>query len=169
MAIPIDEDDETGYSTEVIRVEYEWTSPHCLECKLFGHNSAKCPKQVSVVDPTIGTLANDGFTEVVSRKNKGKKVANQPKNQIAGLRLHKSKSTFYRPINKHANDKKFKKNTAGNKKASTSQASGDKSTHISNSFSVLNSDKGAIFGESDPTNNVGTAHIEGDRELTYAL
>ncbi|GJS57523.1 histone deacetylase 14 [Tanacetum coccineum] len=54
---------------------------------LFGHNSEKCPKKVSVADSTIDTLANDGFTEVVSRKNKGKKVANQmPKNQIAAAK-----------------------------------------------------------------------------------
>ncbi|GJV78465.1 hypothetical protein Tco_1510049 [Tanacetum coccineum] len=108
-------------------------------------------KIVSVVDPIIDTSANDGFTEVVSRKIKGKKIANQPKNLFAGLRLHKPKSTFYRPINKQANDKQSKKNTAGNEKASTSQASGDKSTPISNSFSVLNLDEGAACGESVPS------------------
>ncbi|GKE06541.1 hypothetical protein Tco_1398559 [Tanacetum coccineum] len=65
MAILIDKDDGTGYTSKVIRVEYEWKPPHCLECKLFGHNSYKYPKQVSVVDPIIDTSANDGFTEVV--------------------------------------------------------------------------------------------------------
>nr|GEU60433.1 hypothetical protein [Tanacetum cinerariifolium] len=46
MAIPIDDDDDgTGYTSEVMRVEYEWTSPHYLECKIFGHNFEKCPKQ----------------------------------------------------------------------------------------------------------------------------
>ncbi|GJX72880.1 hypothetical protein Tco_0311475 [Tanacetum coccineum] len=122
-----------------------------MEMSIGKITNQKCPKQVSVVDLIIDTSANDGFNEVVSRKIKGKKIANQPKNQFAGLRLHKPKSTFYRPINKQANDKQSKKNTAGNEKASTSQASGDKSTPISNSFSVLNSDEGAACGESVPS------------------
>ncbi|GJV19242.1 hypothetical protein Tco_1368262 [Tanacetum coccineum] len=127
MAIPIDKDDGTGYTSKVIRVEYDWKPPHCLECKLFSDNSYKCPKQVSVVDPIIDTSANDGFTEV-------------------------------------ANDQQSKKNTAGNEKASTSQASGDKSTPISNSFSVLNSNEGAVCEESVPINDMGTTHIEGDTQ-----
>ncbi|GKA63576.1 hypothetical protein Tco_0763182 [Tanacetum coccineum] len=135
MAIPIDEDNGTGYTSEV-----------------------------SFVDPIIDTSANDGFTKVVSRKNNGKKIANQPKNQIAGLHLYKPKSTFYIPINKHANDKQSKKNTTGNEKASTSQASGDKSTPISHSFSVLNSDEGAVCEELVPTNDVGTSHIKGNTQ-----
>ncbi|GKC80007.1 hypothetical protein Tco_1130781 [Tanacetum coccineum] len=73
-------------------------------------------------------------------------------------------SVLNRPINKQANDKQSKKNTDGNEKASTSQASGDKSTPISNSFSVLNSDQGAVCGESVPTNDVGTTHIERDTQ-----
>ncbi|GKE43463.1 putative reverse transcriptase domain, ribonuclease H-like domain, aspartic peptidase domain protein [Tanacetum coccineum] len=65
MAIPIDDKEGTGYTSEEIQ---------------------KCPKKVSVADSTIDTLANVGFTEVVSRKNKGKKVANHPKNQIAAAK-----------------------------------------------------------------------------------
>nr|GFB64863.1 zinc knuckle CX2CX4HX4C [Tanacetum cinerariifolium] len=85
MAILVD-DVGTDYTSEVIRMEYEWTPPHCLDCKLFGHNSGKCPKKVC--DPEVvdnSAKNNDSFTDVVNRKNKGKKVANQmPKNQITG-------------------------------------------------------------------------------------
>nr|GEU29439.1 hypothetical protein [Tanacetum cinerariifolium] len=135
MAIPIDDDDGNGYISEVIRVEYEWTPPHCLECKLYRHNIEKCPKM----------------------KNKWKKVANHPKNQIAGIRFHKPKSSLYRPINKQVNDKKSKNKTARNDKASTSHASGEKSTPTSNTSSVLNLDKGADCGDTVPTNDVGMA------------
>ncbi|GJV53260.1 reverse transcriptase domain-containing protein [Tanacetum coccineum] len=131
MAIPVDDDDDgTDYTSEVIRVEYEWTPPHCLDCKLFGHNSRKCPKKVcepEVVDNSDKN--NDGFTDVVNRKNKGNKVANQmPKNQIAGIQFHKPKLSFYRPINKQVNDKQTKKKSAANDKASTSHSSGEKKT-----------------------------------------
>ncbi|GJS20322.1 reverse transcriptase domain-containing protein [Tanacetum coccineum] len=163
MAIPVDDDDDgTDYTSEVIRVEYEWTPPHCLDCKLFGHNSRKCPKKVcepEVVDNSDKN--NDGFTDVVNRKNKGNKVANQmPKNQIAGIKFHKPKSSFYRPINKQANDKQTKKKPAANDKASTSHASGEKSTLTSNAFDVLNSEEGAEFGDSNPI--IKTTHVEGD-------
>ncbi|GJX65907.1 RNA-directed DNA polymerase, eukaryota, reverse transcriptase zinc-binding domain protein [Tanacetum coccineum] len=164
MAIPVDDDDGTDYTSEVIRVEYEWTTPHCLDCKLFGHNSRKCPKKVcepEVVDNSDKN--NDGFTDMVNRKNKGNKVANQmPKNQIAGIKFHKPKSSFYRPVNKQANDKQTKKKPAANDKASTSHASGEKSTLTSNAFDVLNSEEGAEFGGSNLL--LETAHVEGDAQ-----
>ncbi|GJU00958.1 retrovirus-related pol polyprotein from transposon TNT 1-94 [Tanacetum coccineum] len=134
MVIPDDEDDGSGYISEVI-----------------------------VMDDNVDNSAqnNDGFTEVVSRKNKGKKVVNQqPKNPIVGLRFHKPKSTFYRPINKKANDKQDKKKPA-DVKASSSHACGNKSTPISNAFSVLNSKEGAECGDPFPTNDAGSAQNDG--------
>ncbi|GJS02248.1 reverse transcriptase domain-containing protein [Tanacetum coccineum] len=44
MAIPEEEGD--GHIKEVIRVEYEWKPPHCVECKSFGHSHDLCPKRV---------------------------------------------------------------------------------------------------------------------------
>nr|GEW68948.1 hypothetical protein [Tanacetum cinerariifolium] len=44
------------YTKEVIRVEYEWKPPHCIEYK-----------------------SSDGFTEVKRMKNKGKKADQQPR------------------------------------------------------------------------------------------
>ncbi|GJW41550.1 putative reverse transcriptase domain-containing protein [Tanacetum coccineum] len=145
MVNPVDEHDGIGYISEVIRVEYEWKPPYCLDCKIFRHSSEKCPNKVIVKDDNVDNSAqnNDAFTEVVSRKNKGKKVVNQqPKNPIAGLRFHKPKSTLYRPIKKKANDKQDKKKPA-DVKDSSSHAYGDKSTPISNAFLVLNSEEGA--------------------------
>nr|GEU58521.1 hypothetical protein [Tanacetum cinerariifolium] len=165
MAIPIDVDDDddgTGYISEVIHVEYEWTSPYCFECKIFRHNSKKCPKKVSAPEVNGDSSANnnDGFTEVINRRNKGKKVANQmPKNHIAGIHFHKPKSSFYRLINKQANDKQSKKKSAANDKASTS---GEKSTSVSNAFDALNSKEGAELRDLNPDKDVGKTHMDGD-------
>ncbi|GJZ58423.1 uncharacterized mitochondrial protein-like protein, partial [Tanacetum coccineum] len=164
MAIPIDDDDGTGYTSEVICVEYEWTSPHCLECKIFGHNSEKCPKKVNALEVNGESSANnnDGFTKVINRRNKGEKVSNQMlENLIAGIHFHKPKSSFYRPINKHANDKQSKKKSTANDKASTS---GEKSTPVSNAFDALNSEERADLGDSNPYKDVGKAHVDGDAQ-----
>ncbi|GKC27813.1 hypothetical protein Tco_1035107 [Tanacetum coccineum] len=38
-------DDEPGYTTEIIQVEFEWKPPHCVECKIFGHRYDKYLKR----------------------------------------------------------------------------------------------------------------------------
>ncbi|GKE44202.1 putative zinc finger, CCHC-type containing protein [Tanacetum coccineum] len=104
MAIPVDEDDGSGYISEVIRVEYEWKPS-----SLFGianmerHNSEKYPNKKNTV--------------------KRKRAVNiQLNNQIAGLQLHKPNLTVYRPVNKKGNDKQDKKKPA-DVKASSSHTS----------------------------------------------
>nr|GEV41956.1 hypothetical protein [Tanacetum cinerariifolium] len=79
MAIPDEEGDD--YIKEVVRVEYEWKPPHCVDCKSFGHDTALCPKRVREEVPknsardtktTVMEENDDGVTEVKSRKkNKG--------------------------------------------------------------------------------------------------
>ncbi|GJY07888.1 hypothetical protein Tco_0374942 [Tanacetum coccineum] len=64
------------------------------------------------------------------------------------------------PVEEKANDKQTKKKPAANDKASTSHASGEKSTLTSNAFDVLNSEEGAEFGDSNPI--IKTTHVEGD-------
>ncbi|GJR90248.1 putative reverse transcriptase domain-containing protein [Tanacetum coccineum] len=49
MAIESEEGDE--YTREVIRVEYEWQPPHCVDCKCFGHDPNACPKREKVDVP----------------------------------------------------------------------------------------------------------------------
>ncbi|GJV46602.1 hypothetical protein Tco_1431138 [Tanacetum coccineum] len=49
MAIPNEEGN--WYIKEVIRVEYEWKPPHCVECKSFGHSPTTCPNHVNEVVP----------------------------------------------------------------------------------------------------------------------
>nr|GEW14178.1 hypothetical protein [Tanacetum cinerariifolium] len=117
--------------------------PHCIECKSFGHGPSTCPKRAKEEAPKAPPMAvtrpssmenqEDGFVEVTVRRNKGKKAANQHANNlIAGIRIHKPKSSFYKPINKHGTDKQPKKKSDDIRNASTSHTYGEKSTSISN-------------------------------------
>nr|GEX10438.1 hypothetical protein [Tanacetum cinerariifolium] len=75
------EEEGDGYIKEVVRVEYDWKPPHCVDCKSFGHDTSLCPKRVREEVPqnlardtktTVMEENDDGFTEVKSRKkNKG--------------------------------------------------------------------------------------------------
>ncbi|GKA13223.1 cysteine-rich receptor-like protein kinase, partial [Tanacetum coccineum] len=86
MAIPLE--DGSGHTREVIKVEYEWKPPHCVDCKIFGHTNEKCPKRAINLDtpsesgkgpivPSTASTNCDGFTEVRRKKNKGKKADQQ--------------------------------------------------------------------------------------------
>nr|GEV93823.1 Ty3/gypsy retrotransposon protein [Tanacetum cinerariifolium] len=88
------EDEGDGYVKEVIRVEYEWKPPHCVDFQSFSHDSKLCPKRVreevpknSARDTKATTMEenDDGFTEVKIRKKK-KGV------DFGGIRLNKPKS-----------------------------------------------------------------------------
>ncbi|GJX74473.1 hypothetical protein Tco_0313068 [Tanacetum coccineum] len=100
--------------------------------------------EVSVAEPTVDASANDGFTKVVSRKNKGK---NDSSRTIRGIRLSKPKSIFY------WQQKKSDGSKTGSNAASTSSTAkgGDKhkvpspprvqsdlATPVSNPFDILN-------------------------------
>ncbi|GJX43346.1 hypothetical protein Tco_0260022 [Tanacetum coccineum] len=101
MVVPLE--DGTGHINVTIKVEYEWKPPLCLDCHIFCHTNAQCPKKVVVpVDNNDSNKAdvehNDGFTTVVSKKKKWKMVENNPKRQFEGIKFAKPKATFvYRP------------------------------------------------------------------------
>ncbi|GJS44128.1 DNA-directed DNA polymerase [Tanacetum coccineum] len=104
-------EDGTGYTREVIKVEYEWKPPHCTDCKIFRHTNDKCWKGVNNLDtpsdkctkivrePVIASTASmnsDGFMEVKRKKNKGKKADLQTRSRhINGIRLNKPNPNFY--------------------------------------------------------------------------
>ncbi|GKE27153.1 hypothetical protein Tco_1442537 [Tanacetum coccineum] len=91
MAIPEEEGDE--YIKEVIRVEYEWKPPHCVECKSFWHGPNVCPKRtkedIHVAAKNTSSLEEheEGFVEV-KRRNKGKDISRV----WGGTRLSKQKN-----------------------------------------------------------------------------
>ncbi|GJY39712.1 nucleotide-binding alpha-beta plait domain-containing protein [Tanacetum coccineum] len=143
MTVP--NEDELGYTREVISVEYEWQPPRCDYCQIFGHSYDKCPKIVRepITFATTMEKQSDRFTEVKSKKNKGKKAENQQPNSrhIGGIQLSKHKPSFYRPkpVTKstHGNAASLKPTEYGD--ASTSHAKhGEHSSPMSNYFDVLN-------------------------------
>nr|GEU31212.1 hypothetical protein [Tanacetum cinerariifolium] len=95
MVVP--NEDETGYTREVISVEYEWQPPRCTDYKNFGHSSNRCPKIVREHVASIFKNTNsDGFTKVKRKKYKDKKADLQPRSrQIEGIRLNMLKPNLY--------------------------------------------------------------------------
>nr|GFA86838.1 hypothetical protein [Tanacetum cinerariifolium] len=148
MAIPEEEGD--GYIKEVVKVEYEWKPPHCVECQSFGHDTSLCPKRVREEVPknsaretkaTVMEENNDGFTEVKSRrKNKG---AN-----FGGIRLNKPKSKVMwwqkKGVDAISNSTSpgVSSNAVGDDKGMSNPG-----LNTSNSFDVLNAD-GDDMGDS---------------------
>ncbi|GJX97358.1 reverse transcriptase domain-containing protein [Tanacetum coccineum] len=94
VIMAVSEEEGDGYIKEVIRVEYEWKPPHCVDCQSFGHETNLCPKHVREELPknsardtkaTAMEENDDGFIEVKSRKKK--KGADS--RSFGGLRLNK--------------------------------------------------------------------------------
>nr|GEZ15562.1 hypothetical protein [Tanacetum cinerariifolium] len=148
MDIPYKEGD--GYIKEVVRVEYEWKPPHCVDCQSFGHDTLSCPKRVvkevpkssvKVAKATAMDEDDDGFTEVKSRKkNKG---AN-----FGGIKLNKPKSMVMWQKKKGVDAKSKTTSLSG----SSNSGGKDKGVsnpclNTSNAFDVLNVD-GDDMGDS---------------------
>ena len=87
---------------EIIRVEYEWKPPHCVDCKNFGHSHDKCPKTIADLvhnetptdDCADGITNVDGFTKVTKHKNNVKNACLNQSHQIGGIKLSKPKANF---------------------------------------------------------------------------
>ncbi|GKD18059.1 zinc knuckle CX2CX4HX4C containing protein [Tanacetum coccineum] len=70
----------SGFTIEIVTIEYEWKPPRCDLCKIFGHVHNHYPKTVSV-SPSVVThnavtpnvkKTNDGFQTMSKKKKKGK-------------------------------------------------------------------------------------------------
>ncbi|GKA48589.1 hypothetical protein Tco_0741547 [Tanacetum coccineum] len=106
MAILDEEGD--GNSREVIRVEYEWKPPHCVECKYFWHESITCPKHVKEASPRDPIRESksasvkeheDGFVQVKIRKIR-RKIG-----QGSGINLSKTNPNFqFCPVSQPGKD-----------------------------------------------------------------
>ncbi|GJZ60089.1 putative reverse transcriptase domain-containing protein [Tanacetum coccineum] len=151
MAIPEEEGD--GHIKEVIRVEYEWKPPHCVECKSFGHSHDICPKRVRDEVPKALSMAvkpstmednEEGFVEV-KRRNKNKGDASR---SFGGIRLPKPNSKVHWEPKKSVDSKggsnttspsgTTKESDKGVKVSSPSRANQNMTTPLSNSFDLLN-------------------------------
>ncbi|XP_021979876.1 uncharacterized protein LOC110876000 [Helianthus annuus] len=150
MAIP--ELDGNKYVTETIRVEYEWETPRCAQCCVFGHDSEGCPKRIgSTSKPPTNRLKvdEDGFTEVKAKKSAKKN----------GFQVNNQKPKFeYRPVDR-------KKNVVANQQGTTSPKI---QTH--NPFSALASVGGngvSIQGRKKGDRQVHEGSDEEEGEVVY--
>nr|GEW81042.1 hypothetical protein [Tanacetum cinerariifolium] len=137
IAIPDEEGD--GYIKEVVRVEYEWKLPHCVDCQSFGHDNLSCPKRVVKEVPKSSVkiakaTAMDEDDDVKSRKkNKG---AN-----FGGIKLNKSKSTVMWQMKKGVNAKSNTTSPSGSSNSGgKDKGMSNPGLNTSNAFDVLNVD-----------------------------
>nr|GEV47613.1 hypothetical protein [Tanacetum cinerariifolium] len=163
MAILEEEGDR--YIKEVIRVEYEWKPPHCVEYKNFGHGPNLCPKRVREEVPKVPSMAaksstmednEEGFVEVKIRKKK----KGDASRSFGGIRLPKPNSKVHWQQKKSVGSNGASNTTSssvttkerdkgvGIKVSSPSRANLDMYTLMSNSFDVLNAAEENVCGPS---------------------
>ncbi|GJW63933.1 hypothetical protein Tco_0115817 [Tanacetum coccineum] len=103
-----------GYYTCNIHVEYEWKTPRCARCKVFGHVLEECPKN-------IGAGAIKNF----------KKTSQTPKGIPVGQKIEFKPKQVFQPFSK-----KSTANTCGKKKNNSKST---KKFSKSSPFEVLTS------------------------------
>jgi hypothetical protein len=89
--------DSLEFTSETIRVEYEWKPPRCDVCLIFGHSDESCPKKVVTTPVAEQSNDDDGFQQVGNKKNrkKGKAKVNDAGNVFNGFLV--GKNMYYRP------------------------------------------------------------------------
>ena len=86
--------DSLGFTSEIIRVEYEWKPPRCDVCLIFGHSTDCCPKKVMPTPVVEKSNDDDGFQLVGKKKNKKKGMV-KDNNVAKGFPV--GKNMYYRP------------------------------------------------------------------------
>ena len=129
---------EDGFTTAVVKVEFEWKPPHCLKCKVFGHDDPSCPFQVKNSKDVVN---DDGFTLVNRKKGKAKVDGGR---HVEGINLTKPKPKLvYRKKQPTSfgpgQGSKVTSSSSDKVPAYTSKASSSFVT-TSNSFSALGED-----------------------------
>ncbi|GJR94892.1 hypothetical protein Tco_0267066 [Tanacetum coccineum] len=140
------------FTKETIRVEYEWRSPMCDECKIFGHVHDHCPKKMvsppivttsNVIAPTV-EKSNDSFqTMGKNNKRKGKSKSSNG-GQSTGPSV--KQTVRYEPKATTSATKKGATNVSNPSKSSSMLKTADTSPKndnftTSNSFSALNDEE----------------------------
>ncbi|GKC49307.1 zinc knuckle CX2CX4HX4C containing protein [Tanacetum coccineum] len=141
-----------GFTNETIHVEYEWRSPRCDMCKIFGHVHDHCPKKMmsppivttsNVVTPTV-EKTNDGFQTVGKNKKRKGKSKSTNDGQFAGL--SDKQNVSYEPKATTSAPKKGVTNVGNTSQSSsmlktTGNSSKKDNLSMSNSFSALNDEE----------------------------
>nr|GEZ67338.1 hypothetical protein [Tanacetum cinerariifolium] len=74
MGIPLIND--SGFSKETVRIEYETKLPRCETRMFFGHVHDQCPKNIMDTPTPVVEKSNDGFQTVVNKKKNDKAGSN---------------------------------------------------------------------------------------------
>ncbi|GJW79940.1 nucleotide-binding alpha-beta plait domain-containing protein [Tanacetum coccineum] len=133
----------------------------------------KCPKIVRKPETFVPSMEkqSDGFTEVTSKKNKGKKGVNQQPHlsHIGGIRLNKPKPSFtgLNRVRKKAHDKAASAKSMDHGKASTSSTKSSATNTLANSFEVLTSLAGDDGVASIPSSSTGDQGVESNETDVY--
>lgn len=131
--------DSLGFYSETIRVEYEWKPPRCDVCLIFGHSGDTCSKKV--VPTPVVEKSNDGFQQVVNKKGKNKKDANNKTSTVVhGVPV--GKNMQYRP-------------KATTKPSNSTSTQGEASTSNGPPKQVVNVSTSSVSNSSKP--NVSTS------------
>nr|GEV80802.1 hypothetical protein [Tanacetum cinerariifolium] len=158
----------TGYTKEIIRVEYEWEPPRCSTCLKFGHSVddyLKALKRVvNRVDKGKGGSSgadDEGFIEVKKKKSGGKNRGTKNFNPVSV----KPKTQYLPKVNHSIEDNNGKKNvsTSGNSSKKTSMTNASTLVNgtfsFSNSFEALNVDDPANE-EVESGNKASTSSVQ---------
>nr|GEW43737.1 hypothetical protein [Tanacetum cinerariifolium] len=138
-----------GHVKEKMIVDYDWKPPRCSECKVFGHDTHDCPK--CIVEPAKEAIdQTDGFTTVRTRKNKGKKVANETNKHIEGLTLSRPKPKYALSVKSNQNKDK----------ASKSVQDDSNVVPLKNNFTTLQDDDTFDYN-ADPNLYASTSNVNG--------
>ncbi|GJR73791.1 reverse transcriptase domain-containing protein [Tanacetum coccineum] len=157
VIMAIENEEDNGYTREVIRVEYEWKPPHCVECKCFGHDHNTCPKRVKEnapkAQPTDSTTRSavdneDGFTTMSIQKKKKKSSPNR----ISEINLSKCNLNLkYRPVSQPGKGKGDDSKEANSPKNGSTKDNGngnlihiDEVTPTQNSFANLKEEESKL-------------------------
>ncbi|GJU31818.1 reverse transcriptase domain-containing protein [Tanacetum coccineum] len=132
MDFPNEEGD--GYTKEVIKVEYEWKPPHCVDCKIFRHSLINCPKRAKE------TTSSAPFVAATNT-----------------ARVEDCEEGFIEGVgNVHAKASSLKSND--NRKSSPFCVKSTMSTPLANTFDVFSSVEEDICG----TSIQGMTQVDGD-------
>ncbi|GJR70976.1 hypothetical protein Tco_0017041 [Tanacetum coccineum] len=132
MDFPNEEGD--GYTKEVIKVEYEWKPPHCVDCKIFRHSLINCPKRAKE------TTSSAPFVAATNT-----------------ARVEDCEEGFIEGVgNVHAKASSLKSND--NRKSSPFCFKSTMSTPLANTFDMFSSVEEDICG----TSIQGTTQVDGD-------
>nr|GEU39807.1 hypothetical protein [Tanacetum cinerariifolium] len=160
--IDIPREDGKGYTTFIIRIEYEWQPSRCGTCKIFDHLKGVCPMKkkagpMKKSERKTDVMKDKRHVHITGNKNKGKQVNTQ--RNIKGYHVNVPKTKLvYRAVVKPQD---------GNYVASNIEQSSDTTKKPSPSESSKEDEESVLeyIGNND-INGCTSREEQGDKDLT---